>query len=95
MPPARPLIRKRGSAPNLDAANADLLSLFKMKMLENNNRREEERQQRAMERDDARKRWEETMTVEKMRIEREDKRNESFMKMMILLCTKGNTNVEN
>ncbi len=65
IPPARLLIRKRGPSANLDAANSDLLSLFKMKMLENSQRREEERQQREMERNDARKRWGETMMAEK------------------------------
>ncbi len=78
MTPPRPLIRKRGSAANLDVANADLLPSFTMQMLENNNRREEERQQRAMKREDARKRWEETMTVEKCELRVKIRRTEAL-----------------
>ncbi len=63
------------SAANLDAAYAAHLSLFSVKMIDNNTRREQERQQEAMERDDARKIWEETMMLEKRRTERDHKPN--------------------
>ena len=79
-PSPRPLVRRRTviASPNQD--DNDLISIYKVSMLEEQKRRAEEHERRLQDRED-----------EKIRRDREEKRHEKYMEMMMMMAF-GNRN---
>jgi len=85
-PDAAPPPRARGDNPE------DLMSMFKVAMLQEQQRREDEARRREEERREERERREEERSEDRLRREQESKRQDRFMEMLLLMATNSSNN---
>ena len=79
-PSPRPLVRRRASSVPRSQDDSDLISIYKLSMLEDQKRRAEEHERRLQDRED-----------EKIWRDREEKRHDKYMEMMMMMAF-GNRN---